>query len=162
MSKPTTKRSAVAILAVGALAYGAYRWIAAPRPSAEDPSLLVDRAWIDSKPQKYTDYMQAFFASSQRPISVFQRASSYDIHLELATFRRDKDKVTMTFPQTDRQASFSYTIRACNDLPPFDLCLDLSENPWGGPKRYYGLRDQGDESRELGKLARVLRAEASE
>ena len=26
---------------------------------AEDPSLLLDRVWIDSKPDKYTDYVHA-------------------------------------------------------------------------------------------------------
>jgi hypothetical protein len=162
MKKSTTKRSLVTVLAIGAVAFGAWRWLGARAPAGEDPSLLVDRVWLDGKPQKYTDYIQAFFASSQSPISAFQRSSSYDFHFEIAHFRRDKDKLALTFPQTERQASVTFSIRACKDLPPFDLCLDLSDNPWGGPKRYYGMREQDDESRELGPVARRLRAGAEE
>ncbi len=29
----------------------------------------------------------------------------------------------------------------CDDLPPFDLCLTMSKNPWGGPKKYYSTND---------------------
>jgi hypothetical protein len=165
MSKPSTRKRLAALVAIGAVtlgAFGAWRWLGAREPASEDPSLLLDRAWIESKPQKYTDYVQAFFASSRSPIGVFSRASTYDYHFEVARFRRDRDKLALTFPQTEKQAEITFSIRACKDLPPFDLCLDLSANPWGGPKRYYGMREQDDESRELGKAGRLLRAEAEE
>ena len=30
----------------------------------EDPSLVLDRLWLDSKPEKYTDYTHIFFVIS--------------------------------------------------------------------------------------------------
>ena len=62
----------------------------------------------------------------------------------------------LVFPQTGKQASAPFTIRACNDLPPFDLCLDLDASAWGGPKRYYGIRERDDEEHELGAIRRRL------
>ncbi len=42
----------------------------------EDPSLLLDRLWVDSKPEKYTDYMHALITLGDVPIGIFQKASS--------------------------------------------------------------------------------------
>ncbi len=47
----------------------------------------------------------------------------------------------------------------CTDLHPFDLCLDMKENPWGGPTRYYGMRDESD-SDSLQRLHRALESDA--
>ena len=56
----------------------------------------------------------------------------------------------MHFPQSDKNREVNFRISQCDDLPPFDLCLDLSENPWGGPRRYYGLADPDQEQELLG------------
>jgi hypothetical protein len=157
MTKSTKRRLGIAVL-LGAAAFGAYRAVGLWFKVADDPALLLDRAWIDSKPVKYTDYVQAFFVSSHSPVSVFQKASAYDLHFELANYRRDKGKLSLTFPQTGKTAEFTYTVKACSDLPPFDLCLDLSDNPWGGPKRYYGMKEQEDEAKHAGRVARSLKS----
>jgi hypothetical protein len=129
-------------------------------PRGENPALLLDRVWIDSEPKAYTDYINAMVALSDVPLGVFQKASAYHMTLEIFEFHRDGAKVRLRFPQTDTNKKFGYTIRTCNELPPFDLCLDLNKNPWGGPKRYYGLRDADSEARVLGDLGVRLRAEA--
>jgi hypothetical protein len=113
----------------------------------EDPSLVLDRLWLDSKPEKYTDYTQYFFILSAAPIGIFQQSSAY---------KRKGDQLLMHFPQTDKNREVSYRIRRCDDLPPFDLCLDLSDNPWGGPRRYYGLADPDQEQELFGARRHLL------
>jgi hypothetical protein len=122
----------------------------------ENPSLLLDRVWIDSKPEKHTDYMQAMIVLSDAPIGAFQKASAYHMELEIFEFQREGAKVSLTFPQRDQRAKFAYQIEKCDELPPFDLCLTLSANPWKGPKRYYGASDQGNEERATGDLRHRL------
>jgi hypothetical protein len=117
---------------------------------SEDPSLILDRLWIDSKPEKYTDYTHLFFVISAAPFGVFQQSSAYRSVAELTEYKRKGDRLLMHFPQTDKKREVTYRIRRCDDLPPFDLCLELSDNPWGGPRRYYGLADPDQEQRLFG------------
>jgi len=121
----------------------------------EDPSLLVGRVWIESKPEKPTDYTQGAYLLPRPAIGLFQRASAYDFHFERFDYKRDGKKLALTFPQSGKRAEVTFTVTACDKLPPFDLCLDLSENPWGGPRRYYGMRQQDEDD----AAARALRAE---
>lgn len=160
MSASSSRRRAVLVAAIGLAGLGAFRFFSPAATPADDPQLVLDRPWFDSKPVKYTDYVNAFYASKYGQTSVFQRASAYDFRFELATFRRDGGKLALTFPQSGKTADVTFTVTACKDLPPFDLCLDLSDNPWGGPKRYHGSREQEDDSSELGKAGKTLRARA--
>lgn len=114
----------------------------------EDPSLVLDRLWLDSKPEKYTDYTHIFFVISAAPFGIFQQSSAYRSVAELTEYKRKGDRLFMHFPQTDKSREVTFRISQCDELPPFDLCLDLSENPWGGPRRYYGLADP-DQEQEL-------------
>lgn len=117
---------------------------------AEDPALIANRVWVDSKPKKHTDYIQAFLVLDAVPIGVFQKASSYDLHLEQFEHRRDRSRLQVNFPQSGKKADVRFKIRRCDDLPPFDLCLELSKNPWrGAPRKYYGMRDRGREAAVL-------------
>lgn len=112
-----------------------------------DPALLFDRVWIDGIPEARTDYVQVFVALGATPVGVFQKASDYRVEAELYTYTRKDGKLTVYFPQTKKKKSFTYKIRTCDDLPPFDLCLELSKNPWGGPKHYYGWSEQSSVTR---------------
>lgn len=155
------KRTKLAVwAALGLTTLGAWRMVAT-RPLAEDdPALITDRAWFDSKPEKYTDYVQAFYASRYAQTAVFQKASAYDYHVELAQFRRDARKLSLTFPQNGKSAEVTFSVSACKDLPPFDLCLDLDANPWGGPKRYHAMREQEEDGSRLDHASRALRQQA--
>lgn len=117
----------------------------------KDPSLLVDRVWLDSRPEKYTDFVHAMLALDGAPIGLFQKASSYQSTTELFEFKRRDAVLSVHFPQDGRKRQTKFRIRECSDLPPFDLCLDLASNPWGGPRRYYGLLDQDREEELLGE-----------
>lgn len=128
----------------------------APR-AGEDPSLLFDRVWIDSIPSKPTDYAHVAYLLPEPAIGIFQRASNYEIRAEQFEHRREGQTLTLTFPQTGKKAEVKFEVTACQDLPPFDLCLDLTDNPWGGPKRYHGKRqqDDGDEAARKRMRARL-------
>ena len=123
----------------------------------EDPRLLLDRAWIDSKPDRHTDYMQAMIVLSDAPIGAFQKASAYHAELEIFEYRREGHRLKVHFPQSDTHREVSYRIERCDELPPFDLCLTLQTNPWkGAPRRYYGASDGEVEARVLGGLRHQL------
>jgi hypothetical protein len=49
----------------------------------DEPGLVDNRLWVDSRPEKHTDYVHAAIFISRANFGLFERASSYDIHLEL-------------------------------------------------------------------------------
>lgn len=123
----------------------------------EDPRLILNRPWIDAVPEKPTDYMNVFVMIDRQSIGVFQKASQYRLTAELFKHKRDKNSVTLAFPQSGKQAKVTYRVWECDDLDGMDLCLELSQNPWGGPKRYHSARDW--ERGQLGPIqARALEA----
>src|SRR4029079_18356785 len=70
----------------------------------EDPSLLLDRVWVDSQPEKLTDYVQASYFAGRQSLGVFQKSSAYDYRFELFRWKRDNKQVELTFPQTGKAA----------------------------------------------------------
>ncbi len=110
----------------------------------EDASLVFDRAWVDSLPGKdKTKYIQAFVVAKRLPFGVVQKASRYRLEVERFGYKKVKvGELALTFPQTNKRVSVRYTIFSCNELPGYDLCLELASNPWGGPNRYYGKRQR--------------------
>lgn len=150
--KSTTKTWIGAALIVGAAALG-WRWIggaSTDEGAAEDPSLLFHRSWVEKKPEKYVDYVHGMYVGAYWPVGYFDRDSAYDSHAERFDYKRDRNKLTIVFPQTGRTAELTFEVKACDATPPYDLCLDLSKNPWGGPERYYGFRHVDDEAKHLG------------
>jgi hypothetical protein len=124
----------------------------------EDPSLIDGRVWIEKRPDKLTEYVHAAFFVTRANIGFFERASSYDFRVEMADITRRDARLRVHFPQSGRDANLTYEVRACKDLPPFDLCLTVSENPWAGPRRYFGFSRPEDEAASLGDTATRLRA----
>ncbi len=148
------KPHALAVIALcGLVAFLVWR---AVRPTASpdgDESLAFDRVWVEKRPDRHTDYVHLMLLLEGPHIGIFERASSYDLRMELAHFSRDKGNVKLVFPQSGAKRDFTVRVAKCSSLPPFDLCLDVSNNPWGGPQRYYGFRDPEDERQQLGSLA---------
>jgi hypothetical protein len=128
----------------------------------DDASLIRDRTWVDSKPTRHTDYVNGFIALGYMPLGFVTRASSFELHVERFEHSGRDGTLRVSFPQSGRAADIGYRVTECNDLPPFDLCLDLDSNPWGGPTRYYGLRSADAEEQHLGSLRRRLLAEVPE
>lgn len=126
----------------------------------EPPAMLFSRLWLEKVPDKPTDYVQGAYVLDTPAMGLFQRASAFDYHIEL--FRHDQkgQKLDLAFPQTEKTAKITFSIKGCDDMPPFDLCLTLSENPWGGPKSYHGFRDADDESKALPGMREAMIARA--
>jgi hypothetical protein len=124
----------------------------------DDLALIFDRPWFDRVPTdpEGPDYLHVFGLPGDMPMGIFLRASAYHVELEQFTYERAGKKVRVRFPQSDRKARFSYRLRECDDLPPFDLCLELSKNPWSGPTRYYSSREGSFDLAGLPAAARPL------
>jgi hypothetical protein len=137
-------------------------WREWPRGVTADPALVDGRLWVDSRPDRRTDYVQGALFVTDANFGLFERASAYDVRIEFFDMTRDGKSIRLTFPQTRREAKFDFSVRDCSDHKPFDLCLSISSNPWGGPKEYYGFSRPEDEQRELGALARNARTAAHE
>src|SRR5580698_6790155 len=97
-------------------------WWAVHRSNAplEDESLAVDRVWVEKRPEKLTDYVHLMILFSRAHIGLFEKASSYDVRLELADFSRDKRTVKLVFPQSGARKEFRVKVTKCDALPPFD------------------------------------------
>jgi hypothetical protein len=155
------KKAMVFALALSGLIYvlvGSSEDRSTPPDTAGDADLIADRLWVDSKPERYTDYVNALVVIEDVPLGLFQKASAYHMVLEVFEYKRAGNRVALEFPQSNTKRRFRYTITSCDDLPPFDLCLTVSENPWGGPKRYYSTRDGNAATPELGALESRIRA----
>lgn len=123
-----------------------------------DPSLVLDRVWIDNMPERYTDYVHAMLVLSDAPVGLFQKASAYQANIEIMEFRREGGTLKIHYPQNGKSETVRFKISRCNDLPPLDLCLDFAKGPWHGPKRYYGASDDS----HLPGTVRTLEAAARE
>jgi hypothetical protein len=155
-----TNQKLALFLVAGLAGYVAFQNLDLLRGAAkdEDPSLLFNRIWMESKPENPTDYVHGAYFLSRPQLGIFQRYSAYDFHFERFDYKREGAKTTLLFPQTNRAAELTIHITKCSAPAPFDLCLDVGENPWGGPKRYYGMTAQEDEERVLGPSAAALRS----
>lgn len=154
------RKTILVILAILVLAYLAWRYLGGggdARQQAESPDLAVNRVWVDSQPEKYTDKVNAFLMVDYARLGVFQEASQYTGRFDIFEYRRQGGNVDLKFPQDGRTGVIEVTVTECAELHPFDLCLDMKANPWGGPTRYYGMRRE-DESDSLQRLHRALEA----
>lgn len=147
---------------LGICAYVGIRQIGGDPGSARDepPGTLFNRVWFEKMPEQPQDYVHGMFALDQQPYGIFQRSSSFDYHIELFEYGQEKDKLKVTFPQTEKKGAFTFAIKGC-DVPPFDLCLTLSDNPWGGPTKFYGFRDEEEESAKLPGARAAMRGQVS-
>jgi len=102
--------------------------------------MLAGRVWFEKKPERAEDLVHHLFVAKRPARGVFARASAYQATLELFEYERDKDKVRLVFPQDARKKAFDFKITSC-DHDDFELCLELSDNPWSGPKKYYAMRE---------------------
>jgi hypothetical protein len=162
MSRTTREKVlALSTLAAVVALYCLVRRGSAPPPATSpeaDPGLVDGRLWVDSQPEKLTDYVQGAFFVSSANLGLFERSSSFDVHFELFDMTRETKTIRLTFPQTKRSANFRYSVRECREKKPFDLCLDISSNPWGGPTRYYGFSRPDDEDRAFGRVSARMHA----
>ncbi len=110
--------------------------------AAIDPRKILGRGWFDSLPQKRTDVIKLYFFGGGG-IGIYEEGSSFRYSVDVFELERNANKISMTFLHDKKTAQVTFTITSCDELPPFDLCLDLPNSP-RGPKRYYGFDDNDD------------------
>jgi hypothetical protein len=156
MSTSRTKLAVVGLAALATVAVLRFTRTDPARPA--DDTQLDGRVWVEGRPDKVTDYVHSAFFFSRANFAVFERGSAYDLRMEFCDLSKKDGKLKVHFPQTKKSAETSFTVKECSEKAPFDLCLDLAENPWGGPKRYYAFSREEDERAALGDTAARLRA----
>lgn len=126
---------------------------------AANPRLILGRVWFDKYPEKRTEDVKIliFLAGG---IGIYESGSAYRSSFDIFEFERQGDKVSLTFLHDKKSAETRFTVAACDEKPPFDLCLDLADSP-RGPKRYYGFGDEDDMARRVPWGRAVLKAAES-
>lgn len=156
------------LFVVSALALGVALGLAArgdrPTPATEPaaeaaPRDLLNRIWFDRLPERRTDDVTigVFFGGG---VGVFDTGSAYRASFELFEFERRSSDLDLVFLHDKKRATVTYKVSACDEKPPFDLCLTLDGAP-RGPKRLYGFAHDEEEaarvpwSRDLRESARA-------
>lgn len=163
----SAKLAVLAVLAASATAFVAFRSPNAakashvdvepraerPEPAAK-PRDLLGRLWFDRLPEKRTDEVTValFFSGG---IGLFESGSSYRFTFELFEFERRAADLDLVLLHDKKRAQVKYTVKDCDEKPPFDLCLELEGAP-RGPKKLYGFAYDDDEAASI-PWARDLR-----
>jgi hypothetical protein len=161
----SAKLAVLAILAASATAFVAFRTPDAAKAShveptndraepAAKPRDLLGRLWFDKLPKKRTDEVTValFFSGG---IGLFESGSSYRFTFDLFEFERRSADLDLVLLHDKKRAQVKYTVKDCDDSPPFDLCLELEGAP-RGPKKLYGFAYDDDEAASI-PWARDLR-----
>jgi hypothetical protein len=136
---------ALAAGALGALSSSG-RW-GAPAPqtpgdTAGSPRAVLGRVWFDRYPDKATDEVQVWIWFGGG-IGIHETGSYFRTSFDVFEFERQGDKLSMVYLQDKKTAETRIKVAACEEKPPFDLCLDLTD-ALGGRTRYYGFGDVDD------------------
>src|SRR5689334_19824464 len=92
-------------------------------PEDGNPRQILGRVWFDQYPEKRTDSIQIFIFLGGG-IGIYETGSVWRSSFDIFDFERQGNKVNMTFLHDKKTAETKFKIAACDDKPPFDLCLD--------------------------------------
>jgi hypothetical protein len=111
---------------------------------ASSPRAILSRAWFDRYPEKATEEftVQIFFAGGE---GFYRRGSMYRTSFEFFDFERRGNQLDMTLLQDKKSKTSGFEVKACDEKPPFDLCLTIKD-PLLGPKQLYGFAYEDDDS----------------
>ncbi len=121
-----------------------------------NPRAVLSRAWFDRYPDKATDEVQLWIWFGGG-IGIHETGSYWRSTFDLFEFERQGDKLSMTYLQDKKTAETRVKITPCEEKPPFDLCLDLTD-ALGGRTRYYGFGDLDDMGARIPWSKNLLRA----
>ena len=132
-----------------AVATGAHEALANPRA-------VLGRVWFDRYPEKSTDEAQIWIWLGGG-IGIHETGSYFRSAFDIFEFERQGDKLSMIYLQDKKAVETRFKLAACDEKPPFDLCLDLT-TALGGRTRYYGFGDVDDMAARIPWAKNVLRA----
>jgi len=153
------------LLILGAVIVGAWaiaRWTGAEKSAdVSDPSLILNRLWVDRLPVKPKDTANVFATITRQKLGVFQSVSQYKGSYELFHFTASGGELRVVYPQTDQQETVKARAWKCKE-EDMDFCLELT-GASRGVKRYHSLdgweiRDASTPEQLLERIASVLRA----
>ena len=104
------------------------------RSAALDPSVALDRIWIDQMPTTPRDSENLFVAASNESIGVFQSGSQLKGRYEFFSHETRGDELRVIYPQTGEREKISVRTWRCKERG-MDYCLELS-GASRGVKRY--------------------------
>ncbi len=126
------------------------------RASLSNPRAVLGRVWFDRYPEKATDVVQVWIWFGGG-IGIHETGSYWRLATDLFEFERQGDKLSMVYLQDKKTVETRVKITPCDEKPPFDLCLDLTD-ALGGRTRYYGFGDLDDMAARVPWSRGVLRA----
>jgi len=124
--------------------------------AATPPRALLNRLWFDRMPKKRTEkiHFQIWLAGG---IGLYEHGSAWRGDFDLFDFERQRDKVHVTFLQDGKKVSSSFTVKPCDEKPPFTLCL-VFDSAVRGPKKLYAFGDTEDLARNIPWGRQLLQA----
>jgi hypothetical protein len=159
---PLTALALALALALGCAASLTFALVSrAEQPLDRNARAVLGRLWFDNYPEKSRDVVDiwVWFGGG---IGVHDKGSVWRSAIDFFDFERQNDKLSMVFLQDDKRLETRFKVTACDDKPPFDLCLDLTRalSPDSGTTRYYGFGDLDEmEARIPGSKALLKAAE---
>jgi len=104
------------------------------RDAALDPSIALDRVWIDEMPKNPRDTENLFVAVTSEAVGVFQSGSQLKGHYEFFNYEARGDELRVLYPQTGEREKVRVRAWRCKERG-MDYCLELS-GATRGVKRY--------------------------
>jgi hypothetical protein len=102
---------------------------------AKSPRLLLGHFWFDRLPARRSDEIDAWLFLGGG-IGFEEKGSSFRFSLDVFEFERQGATANLVWLADKKKQRVAFEVVACDDKPPFDLCLDLKE-PLRGQKRLY-------------------------
>jgi hypothetical protein len=127
-----------------------------PRAEHRPARQLLNRVWFDRLPESNTDEFGVWIWLAGG-VGIYQRGSGFRASHDIFEFERQGSAVSMMFLQDQEQVSTEFTIEACDEQPPFDLCLTLSNAP-RERNRYYGFGANEDMAAHIPWSPRIMAA----
>jgi hypothetical protein len=155
----TRGKKVLAACAIGAACAG-FWWISSrSEPAARDPKQILGRVWFDRLPKSRTDDVTlAIWLGGG--IGLYDKGSAWRSTVDIFEFERRGDALDMTFLHDKKAASTKFSIKSCDDKPPFDLCVTFDDAP-RGPKTLYGFAYDDEMDRAVPWSRDLMQAEKS-
>ena len=110
-------------------------------PEAEAGQLLINRNWMDLRPESETEKLSVFRFVPSMGGGVFQDRTLFEGSFELFTFQAQEGQIRFDLHHTKQKVSSSFRIERVHGPKPFDLKLTIESSP-RGPDVYFGRSEE--------------------